>query len=135
MKATLNDFINQHQNCKKFEGNQDFGYVFSEIFSSDKNIIAMVEACENGKPALSACISDVETYFDSLVNPEIDLSDDFTKTAIGRCVKTILKPFGYEALKQKNLPKSCNSKYIASATTYVLSGKATMRIVKTIVEC
>lgn len=133
MRATFEDFIHFNPTCKKFEDNDDARAVFN-LLSEDGNIIAMVDASEAGKPALSGSVKALEDYFDSLASPQIDLNDSFTKKAIGKMVRTILEPFGFETAYQRDMPKSCAAKYFRSATCYRKTGIASMEIVRTIVE-
>ena len=79
MKATFNDFITNAPNYKKYDGDATAIYIFENILSRDENIIAMIDTSESGKPALSACITEVENYFLSLNNSFFDLNDDFAK--------------------------------------------------------
>lgn len=130
MKATFNDFVQDNPNCSKFHTDPAAISIFN-LLSQDANIIAMIDASEAGKPALSACVSNVETYARS--NQKIDLNDGFTRTVIGRMIKTILKPFGYEVDKPKNLPKSSGATYFTSASCYKMTGNATMKVIRTIV--
>jgi len=135
MKASFEDFIAQNQNCKKYEGNSQAIHIFNEILSRDENIIAMIDASNNNKPALSACLNEVECYYKKLDNPIFLLTDDFTKQAVGRMVKTILEPFGYQPAIQKNMPKTSSPEFITSAMTYKYVGNETMRVVRKIEEC
>ena len=133
MKAIFEDFIYQNPTCKKFLENDDARALFN-LLSEDKNIIAMVDASEAGKPALSGSVAAVEEFYASLKTPTIDMADVFTKKTIGKMVSTILFRFGYEATSQRDLPKNCKSKYFKSATCYRLTGYQIMKIVRTIVE-
>lgn len=131
MKATYTDFITANPNCTKFNSNQDAIAVFN-FLNQDTSIIKMIDFSEMGKPALAGCISDLEKFFDELQNPTIDFSDGFTRTVVGRMVKAILDPFGYQPTTQKNLPKDCAVKYFTSASCYRKTGLATMQVVKRI---
>lgn len=131
MKATFNDFIAENPNCSKFDGNPDAIAIF-DLMSTDESIISMVDASEGGKPALAACVYEVEAYFDSMAKPTLDLKDGFTRTVVGRMIKTILNPFGYEVTVQKDLPKASRGKYFTSASCYEKTGTATMKVVRTI---
>ena len=64
-------------------------FLYSHLLSQDANIIAMIDASEAGNPALSACVVNVEVCAQS--SQSINLTDEFTRTAIGRMIKTILK--------------------------------------------
>lgn len=134
MKATFKDFIVNAPNYKKYAGDATAIHIFENILSKDENIIAMIDTSESGKPALSACITEVENYFLCQNNPLFDLNDDFAKQALGRMVRVILEPFGYLPKSQKDMPKFCNSKFVRSAMTYELTGPASMKVIRTIVE-
>lgn len=92
MKATFNDFLNENPNCSKFAGNPDAIAIFG-LLSKDEKIIMMIDASEASKPALTPCVSELEAFYDSLESPQVDFTDGFTHTAVGRMVKTILSPF------------------------------------------
>ena len=130
MKATFSDFVHDNPNCSKFHTDPDAISIFN-LLSQDANIIAMIDASEAGKPALSACVINVEVCAQS--SQSINLTDGFTRTAIGRMIKTILKPFGYEVDKQKNLAKNLGATYFTSASCYKMTGHASMKVVRTIV--
>jgi hypothetical protein len=132
MKASFRDFIAHNPNCKKYDGNPEAIHIFENILSKDDNIIAMIDATEANKPALSACIQEVENYYKNLPSPTFDLTDNFTKQALGRMVKTILEPFGYQPDTQKDMPKSCSAEFVTSATVYKYVGNATMMVVRKI---
>lgn len=137
MKAKFNDFILQNPNCSKFAGNSDAMLIF-EILSRDESIIKMIEACDHGKPALTPLAHEIEQALLNLKNPTISFHDNFTKQAVGLMIKTILKPFGYEAYVQKSLPKDAKSNEFSSASVYRIDPKSenkpTMKVVKSIVE-
>lgn len=133
MKATFNDFLKEHPVCSKYSNNADALRIF-DLLSQDQNIISMVDASEAGKPALSACVNVVEDFFDNKKDPTIDLKDDFTRTVIGRMVKTILDPFGYEPTVQKDFSKAIGAKYFKSASCYKKTGNPSMCVVRTIEE-
>jgi len=130
MKATFNDFISQNPNCSKFDGISDAIAIF-DFLSKDDNIIAMINASEAGRPALAACVKDLEAYFDHLPNPTINFNDGFTRTVVGRMNKTILSPFGYEVTVQRDLRKANRGKYFSSASCYEKNGAATMKVIRT----
>lgn len=134
MKSTFNDFIQNSPKYKKYDGNPDAIHIFDNILSLDDNIIAMIDISESGKPALCACLLDIENYYSSQVNPSFDLTDNFTKQALGAMVKTVLEPFGYQPKSQKDIPRSYNAQFVTSASTYAKTGPATMRVVRRIEE-
>lgn len=133
MKATYNDFIVSNPNCSKFSSNKDAIAIF-DFLNQDDNIIKMIDYCEMGKPALAACVSELEAFVDQLSNATVLLTDGFTRTVIGRMIKSILDPFGYRPTVQKSFPKNCNVKYFSSASCYDLTGVATMKIEKFVTE-
>ena len=133
MKAVYNDFLSSNPNCSKFSSNKDAITIF-DFLNQDDTIIKMIEYCEMGKPALAACVSDLEALVDQMPQPTVDLSDSFTRTAIGRMVKAILDPFGYRPTVQKSFPKTGDIKYFSSASCYRLTGPATMKVAKFITE-
>lgn len=134
MKSSFADFIKEMPVYQKFDGNRDAIYIFENILSRDENIIGMIDANEAGKPALSGCIQEVEAYYLSQATPTFDLTDNFTKTALGAMVKVILDPFGYQSKSQKSIPKSCNPRFVGSAMTYEKTGQPTMKVERAIVE-
>lgn len=75
-----------------------------------------------------------EDFYDSLSVPTINLNDGFTRTAIGRMIKTVLAPFGYQVTVQKDLPKASKGKYFTSASCYKKTGTATMKVIRIIVD-
>jgi len=129
MKAIYADFIQANPNCSKFASNRDAMVIF-DFLNQDTNIIRMVDFSEMGKPALSGCVLALEAFFDQMQNPTITLADGFTRTAVGRMVKTILEPFGYRPTSQKSFPRDYVLKYFTSASCYRKTGPATMQIVK-----
>lgn len=135
MKANFEDFTNEsgNSNCSSFFTNEDMKELF-EFISEDDRIISMIEMAEMGKPALAGCAKEIEDWFNKKENPQIDFRDGFTRTVVGRLVKTILKPFGYEVTKQKDMPAGLKCEYFASASCYAKTGKATMHVVKRIEE-
>lgn len=133
MKTTFNDFINSNPNCSKYDGNAEAILIF-EFLSRDESIIQMVEASENGKPALSPVVKDIEDLLDNVANPTISFEDNFTKQTVGLMVKSILEPFGYKVKAQKALPKSSGARKFVSASCYEYdeNAPASLRIVKRI---
>jgi hypothetical protein len=134
MKATFADFLKENPNCSKFAGNPDAIAAF-DFLSQDDSIIKMIDFSEAEKPALAGCVHEIEFWFDSLPSSAIDFNDDFTRTAVGRMVKTILKPFGYEVTTQKDLTKGFKGKYFTSASCYQFNknAPATMKIARAVV--
>jgi hypothetical protein len=139
MKATFADFIQNAPNYNKFETNAQAQHIFNNILSIDTNIIAMIDVSESGKPALCACLEQVEEYYLNqqipLLDPDLfDLRDNFTKQALGTMVKVVLEPFGYQPSSQKNIPKKYQAKFVVSAMAYDRTGPASMKVVRRIEE-
>ncbi|WP_018704811.1 hypothetical protein [Anaeromusa acidaminophila] len=132
MKATFSDFLQKAPNYKKFSGNAEAIHIFDTILSEDQNIIAMIDISEAGKPALCACLAQIENYYESQSSPQFDLKDNFTKQALGTMVRIVLEPFGYLTRSQKDIPKSYQPKYVTSAMTYEKTGIASMKVVRRI---
>lgn len=138
MKTTFKDFIQKAPNYKRFDGNSEAIHIFENILSNDSNIISMIDISEAGKPALCACLSQIEDYYLSQVSPIFDLKDNFTKQALGTMVRVILEPFGYLTKTQKDIPKGYHRAkdkiLVTSAMTYAKTGPATMKVVRCIEE-
>lgn len=133
MKATYADFIRDNPNCSGFEHNPDAKEVF-DFLNQDSMIIKMAEFADQEKPALAGCVLELEKFFNDMSNPTIDFNDGFTRTVVGRMVKTILAPLGYVVTKQKDFPKNKKGTYFTSASCYALTGVASMHIVKRVEE-
>lgn len=133
MKATFEDFLIENSNCSGFTENVDAIEIF-ELLSEDEVIIDMIELSDQGRPALEACIKRVESWYSNQSNNLIDLNDDFTRKAIGRMIKTILLPFGYEVCSRKAISKQCGSNFFTSASCYKKTGIARLKVVKKIEE-
>lgn len=133
MKATFEDFIKENPNCSGFYDLADARELFN-LLSKDENIIKMIEISEMKKPALVACLNDIHEWYENKGQCELNLLDSFTKTVVGRMIKSILAPFGYRVTKQKDIPKAASKKYFSSASCYELLApeEATLHIVKRI---
>lgn len=134
MLATFADFISQNPNCKKFKNDADMQNIF-DFLSQDRILVKLLDASESGKPALAPVAVDIERFFADLSKPHCNtLDDNFTKQAVGLMIKTILEPFGYVVLKQKNLPLKIGATKFQSASTYRFDVAApqSMKIVKSI---
>jgi hypothetical protein len=136
LKTTYEDFIADNPNCSKYKDCPDARRVFT-IMSQDENIIKMIEAADTGKPALLGCVDLLEECFDydPPMFPTFDFRDDFTRTVVGRMVKSILAPFGYLVLEpntraQKDFPKSAGVRYFKSASCYEKTGPAVLEVRK-----
>ena len=134
MKVTFNDFIARYPHYKKFSTNNEAKYIFNSILSNNQNIVNMMELSKQNIPALCACINQIDDYYLSITNPTFNLTDDFTKQALGAMVKFILEPFGYEVSSEKSIPKSYSSKFVNNASTYELKSAPKIKISMAVVE-
>lgn len=140
MKATFEDFLNQNPNCNLYKDAQEMRHVFDKIISRDDVLIKLAEQIGTGKPALAVCAQEIADYFDSI---SLELKEDKArKQAIGRMIKTALRPFGGEPEGPKSMPKVHNPKkpgwpYFSSANAYKVSDKfsPTLKVVKKIEKC
>lgn len=134
MKATYQDFLQENPTCAKYADDITAQGLF-DLLSTDSNILAMLDASGQGKPALYACVRQIEEFLTQNPSPIFDVKDNSVRQTVGCMVKTILRPFGYRVTKQKNLPKN-SGEYFASASCYALTApeEATMRVVKKIEE-
>lgn len=135
MKATYMDFIEANKNCSGFINNEDMQELF-DLLNEDEKIIKMIESSDVGKPALAGCVGEVEAWYKAKENCTIDFEDPFTRTVVGRLVKTVIAPFGYEVTKQKDFTKESKGEFFTSASCYKYNPDATitMKIVKMVVE-
>lgn len=127
MKATFEDFLKENQNCRGLGKSINAKKIF-DLLSKDENIIKMIEITELGYPALAPCIKLVEKYSNNI---DMNFNDSFPKTAVGKMVKTILKPFGYESTNQKEISQIYRGKYFKSASCYKRLGKARLEVIVT----
>lgn len=109
------DFLDQQPIYSKYRNNNTAKQIY-ELLSNIQNIHAMLIASDSGVPALAASITEIERLFAK--QKDFDLTDDFTKQALGAMVKTILEPFGYTPVKRKVIPKDKSSQFITSAAVY-----------------
>ncbi len=130
MNANFIDFIDQNPNCTKFLGDREMLKTF-EFLSEDSNIITMIDASEEGTPALLPLAAGVEQIFADAGRKDM-LEIDFSKQSIGKMVKTILEPFGYLVNKKITFPENTDAKQFKSASTYTFEPKAnrSMEVVK-----
>lgn len=141
MKSTYQDFLEENPKCgKDLVSNQHAQDTFF-LLSSDRNIIAMIDASEAGRPAIEAVFSDVEDYYDRNKPSDFDMRNDQRRTVVGCMIKTILMPFGYLTIEpktktQKELSRSAGAKYFKSGSCYYFepTAPATMQICRTVME-
>ncbi len=141
MKATYQDFLDENPKCGKDLILNQHAQATFYLLSSDRNIIAMIDASEAGRPAIEATYSDVEDYYDRNKSSDFDLTNDHRRTVVGCMIKTILAPFGYLPVEpktktQKELSRSARAKYFKSGSCYYFdpTAPATMQICRTVME-
>lgn len=119
------DFITSYPKYQKFSSNPIAQQIF-DLLSDLANIQGMINYSKLDKPALAACISQIEANYG---NQKIfDLTDDFTKQALGAMVRVILEPFGYDPIKQKELAKG-SSVFVSSASVYAYKNSPRLSLV------
>ena len=133
MKATFSDFLTENSMCNGFANNQDAKKIF-EILSEDESIFLMIDSAELGRPSLEPCIEKIEKWYDENQNCQIDFADEFTRKAVGRMVKTILDPFGYEVSGRKSLSKQTGLRFFKTASCYQKTGEVKLKVIRQIVE-
>jgi hypothetical protein len=128
-----NDFIKKERVIgKRLLDNPVFHGLF-DLLMEDENRITMVTASAAGKPAIQACVSQIEEYIAAHPEGSVDLKNDHTKQSLGRMVKYILEPFGYRPARKRVFSKRIESNYLTSGMTYDLTGVPELIIVQRIV--
>jgi hypothetical protein len=117
MKISFDEFFNILPNYKCYRESLSAKLIYEDILSKEENIKAMIEYANNNRPALLACIKQVEKYFDSIDDKSFDLNQNHPKQALGSMVKAILMGYGYESYIQREFPKN-TSKYVHSSMCY-----------------
>lgn len=113
-KIDFNFFIERNPRHQKFSDNKIAKKIY-ELLSEGENIYRMMLFSEIEIPALAASISKIEALYS---NQEIfDLKNSFSKQTMGVMVKDILRCFGYDNIKSKDIPKGL-SKYVNTAAVY-----------------
>jgi phage FluMu protein Com len=139
VKATYNDFLNENPKCGKDLATNANAQAIFALLSRDRNIIAMIEASEAGKPAISPVVLIIESFCTIHPAESFDLANEQRRTVVGCMIKTIISRFGYEPMRpatrtQKELSRAIGAKYFASGSCYVYEplAPATMRVVRKI---
>lgn len=137
MNASYYDFLNENPKCGRDLETNDTAKAIFELLSRERNIIAMIDASDAGKPALSSVVLIVESYCTKHPSPDFDLADGQRRTVVGCMIKTILSRFGYEPVRpasrtQKELSRTIGAKYFVSGSCYTYEplAPATMMVVR-----
>lgn len=124
---SFNDFIIENPKYKKYEVSANARNVYG-FLCLPESIEKMISANTNGKPALFGVQSDLETTFAG--HSDFDFTEGFAKQCVGSMVRTVLEPFGFKPLLQRDLPKK-TSLYFTSAMHYEFNGSdAKLKLVK-----
>ena len=141
MLANYQDFLNENPKCGKDLVSNNSAQMIFLALSAERNIIAMIDASEAGRPAIEAVFKVAEDHYDLNKHLGFDLTNDHRRTVVGCMIKTILAPFGYLPVEpktktQKELSKSAGAKYFKSGSCYYFepTAPATMKICRTIAE-
>ena len=117
MKTSFRQFLQQAKRYKNKCESTEAEFLYEHILSRDQTITQMIHLSDLNKPALLACIDEIEEYCTSLDVEIFDIQKTFYRQAIGRMVKSILQPFGYIKYGEKRLHKRLGG-VIKSASTY-----------------
>ena len=112
---TFKSFVERNPRYQKFEDNNVAKGIYEDIMRTGENIYKMQVFTELDLPALTAVISEIENQFSK--QSEFDLKGNYNKSCLGVMVKDLLKPFGYEKVKSKNIPQGF-SKFVSKASVY-----------------
>jgi hypothetical protein len=124
---SFNNFISKNPKYKKFETSTNARNVY-EFLSEAESIEKMISANTNSKPALFGVQSYLETKFAG--HSDFNFTEGFAKQCVGSMVRTVLEPFGYKPLLQRDLPKK-TSLYFTSAMHYEFNeADARLKLVK-----
>ncbi len=128
MKTSYEDFILSDNTCGDLKDNKYAKELFY-IISKDENIFRMIDFSRRQKPALEACIEEIDLWYSNLQIQLIDLNSNKIRQRVGKMVKAVLAPFGYEPVKNEDFSNiDYVSKYFESASYYKNTGNATMMI-------
>ena len=104
--------------------------VFEEVYdfiNSPHSVWAMAQASENGKPALSGVVKELESKFAA----NFDFDNPMNRRMIGSMIKEILHDFGYRRKGQRLVP---NSDFFTTASYYEFEADKARRKVTGIFE-
>lgn len=138
---TYGGFLGQDSFCAGLAGNKTAETIF-EFLCRDEVVFDMLDLSDAGRPALDACVAEVERLADE-GGAEFSLGQgerrDYHHQAVGRMCKTILEQFGYIQVEQKDRGKQedglkgrgtlLNSRYIKTAAVYKFDAEAPAELV------
>ena len=113
-KINFNSFIERNPRHQKFSDNQVAERVY-DLLADGENIYRMMIFSELEIPALAASITKIEELYGD--QEKFELNNSFVKQTMGVMVKDILRAFGYDNIKSKDIPKGLSS-YVNTAAVY-----------------
>lgn len=111
---SFKDYLDENPIDAGLRGNAIAESIY-DTMSEPRNVHRMILASEAGEPALSGCIAEIEAQYGK--QKIFDLEVNFNRQALGRMVKTVLKPFCYHPDVSKRIKKGL-SKYVTTASVY-----------------
>lgn len=123
-KINFKTFIERNPRHKKFSDNKAAKEVY-ELLAEGENIYRMMLFSELEIPALAAAISEIEALYKE--QEVFDLNNSFVKQTMGVMVKDILRAFGYDNIKSKDIPKGL-SEYLSTAAVFKETAEASKNL-------
>lgn len=111
---SFNSFIKRNPRHQKFSDNQVAKEIY-ELLADGENIYRMMIFSEIEIPALAASITKIEELYGD--QEKFELNNSFVKQTMGVMVKDILRAFGYDNIKSKDIPKGL-SNFVNTAAVY-----------------
>jgi len=113
-QINFNSFIERNPRHQKFSDNQIAEEIYN-LLANGENIYRMMIFSEIEIPALAASITKIEDLYGD--QKQFELNNSFVKQTMGVMVKDILRAFGYDNIKSKDIPKGL-SNYVNTAAVY-----------------
>lgn len=113
-KINFNSFIERNPRHQKFSDNKVAEEIYN-LLADGENIYRMMIFSEIEIPALAASITKIEDLYGE--QEQFELNNSFVKQTMGVMVKDILRAFGYDNIKSKDIPKGL-SNYVNTAAVY-----------------
>lgn len=123
-KIDFNSFIERNPRHQKFIDNKIAKKIYN-LLAKGKTIYRMMVFSELEIPALAAAISEIEGLYGG--QKIFNLNHSFSKQTMGVMVKDILRSFGYDNTKSKDIPKGL-SQYVKTAAVYKKVDTATKKL-------
>lgn len=110
----FNSFIERNPRHQKFSDNKVAQEIY-DLLADGENIYRMMIFSEIEIPALAASITKIEELYGA--QEQFELNNSFVKQTMGVMVKDILRAFGYDNIKSKDIPKGL-SNFVNTAAVY-----------------